>query len=85
MLGIQSATFFTFLLKTYDLNSRQFEALLHWQDKGFITAGLYKEYFQIQDRTALRDLTQLVEIKLLIKNGDKKSTKYLYKNSGFGG
>jgi ATP-dependent DNA helicase RecG len=69
------------VLKTYDLNSRQLEALLHWQDKGFITTSLYKEYFEIKDRTALRDLTHLVEIKLLIKNGDKKSTKYLYKNS----
>jgi len=69
------------VLKTYNLNSRQFEALLLWRDKGFITTGAYKDYFNLSDRTALRDLTLLVEIKLLITNGDKKSTKYLYKKN----
>lgn len=73
------------VLKTCDLNSRQFEALLRWRDKGFIATSVYKDYFEIADRTALRDLTQLVEKKLLIKNGDKKSTKYFYKNSTFVG
>jgi ATP-dependent DNA helicase RecG len=68
------------VLKKYDLNSRQFEALLLWRDKGFITTSVYKDYFKITDRTALRDLTQLVKIKLLIKTGDKKSTKYIYKS-----
>ncbi|KHD07259.1 transcriptional regulator [Candidatus Thiomargarita nelsonii] len=67
------------VLNKYDLNSRQFEALLRWRDKGFITTGVYKDYFNLSDRTALRDLTQLVDIKLVRKNGDKKSTKYLYK------
>ncbi|MBL1408677.1 DeoR family transcriptional regulator [Sphingobacterium sp. C459-1T] len=32
----------------------------------------------IHDRTARRDLTELVEKGLLYKEGDKKSTRYTY-------
>jgi len=35
--------------------------------------------FDITVRTALRDITELVEKGLLVKTGDLKTTKYLYK------
>ncbi len=66
------------ILQTYDLTTRQIEALLFWKAKNEITTGQYCKKFAITDRTALRDLTILTEKKLLKKTGDKKSTKYLY-------
>ena len=67
------------VLKKYELNTRQYKSLLLWK-KNEITTGLYKDYHKITDRTAHRDLTQLVELDLLIKTGDKKGSKYLFKN-----
>lgn len=67
------------VLSKYELNKRQSEALQLWKNEGEITTGIYKDYFKITDRTALRDLLQLVDMKLLIKTGDKKSAKYLFK------
>lgn len=65
-------------LEQYELNDRQLEALIFWKQEGEITNGLYQKKFQITDRTALRDLTDLTEKKLLIKVGEKKITKYIY-------
>ncbi len=67
------------VLEKYNLNSRQLEALQFWREKGEIKTGLYKDHFNITDRTALRDLTQLVDLKLLIRIGEKKSVKYIFK------
>ncbi len=67
-------------LSRYELNERQFEALLLWKSKAEITTSQYKEKFDVSDRTALRDLTELTEIGLLYKSGERKTTKYIYKN-----
>ncbi len=67
-------------LSQYDLNDRQLEALLFWKIKAEITTGQYQEKFQVSDRTALRDLAELTEIGLLRKSGERKTTKYIYKN-----
>ncbi|MFT7035762.1 MAG: ATP-dependent DNA helicase RecG [Cyclobacteriaceae bacterium] len=61
------------------LNDRQLEALLLWKPKGEIVTAAYAEKFDIGDRTARRDITELVEMDLLIKTGDLKTSKYLYK------
>jgi ATP-dependent DNA helicase RecG len=63
------------------LNERQIEALLLWKNEGEITTGKYRSKFKITDRTALRDLKELVNLGLLKKIGDKKATKYIYTNS----
>ncbi len=60
------------VLSKYELNNRQSEALQLWKNEGQITTGIYKNYFKITDRTALPDLSQLVDIKLFTKTGDKK-------------
>ncbi|MCH2218137.1 MAG: putative DNA binding domain-containing protein [Flavobacteriales bacterium] len=67
------------LLATLDLNERQLEALLLWKSKGEIITTAYSEKFDIGDRTARRDIIDLVEKGLLIKTGDLKTSKYLYK------
>ena len=66
-------------LSQFDLNERQLEALLLWKSKGEIITSAYAEKFDIVDRTARRDIAELVEKKLLIKTGDLKTSKYLYR------
>ena len=69
-------------LAPLDLNDRQLEALLLWKSKGEIVTTTYAEKFNIGDRTARRDIIDLVEKGLLIKTGDLKTSKYLYKGRG---
>lgn len=38
----------------------------------------YKDKFNITDRTALRDLMELVKKDLLVKIGKRKTTKYIF-------
>ena len=66
-------------LSQFDLNERQLEALLLWKSKGEIITSAYAEKFDIVDRTARRDIAELVEKKLLVKTGDLKTSKYLYR------
>lgn len=68
------------LLKGRGLNERQVDALLHWKSEGKIQNSRYKERFSIADRTALRDLTELVDKGLLVKEGEKKATVYIYRS-----
>ena len=60
------------------LNERQIEALLFFKPSRVITSSIYQEKFEISERTARYDLVNLVERRLLLKIGDKKSTKYEY-------
>ncbi len=66
-------------LNVHNLNDRQKQALRVWKQEGEITTGKYKQRFAITDRTARRDLTELVTLGLLEKTGEKKSSKYLFK------
>lgn len=61
------------------LNDRQLKALLFWKDAGEILTNQYREKFEITDRTALRDLTELINMGFLLKTGHKKSSKYIYR------
>ena len=65
-------------LSQLDLNDRQVKALLHWKNSKEITNSAYCEKFDISDRTALRDLNDLVDKKLLVKIGEKKKSKYIF-------
>src|SRR5690606_40085707 len=60
------------------LNEKQIEALLFFKTTRVITNSEYQTKFEISERTARYDLANLVERKLLLKSGDKKSTKYEY-------
>ncbi|MEA1972815.1 MAG: DeoR family transcriptional regulator, partial [Candidatus Cloacimonadota bacterium] len=65
-------------LKKQNLNNRQIEALLLWKNEKEISNSKYAERFNISERTALRDLKELVEKDILIKVGERKITKYVY-------
>lgn len=65
-------------LSDLGLKERQIEALLFFRGKGIITSSEYARQFKISDRTARRDLIELVEKNVLITQGDHKLTKYCY-------
>ena len=64
-------------LQQLGLNERQIKAVQYVQEKGKITNLQYLEInSDITDRTALRDLEQLIEIGVLHRIGEKKATYY---------
>ncbi|MBW6483864.1 MAG: putative DNA binding domain-containing protein [Vicingaceae bacterium] len=65
-------------LSELELNERQLDALLYFKTKGEVLSSEYMKRFNVTDRTARYDLTELVQKNLLIKLGDKKSTKYVF-------
>jgi len=70
--------YFPEYLKDLGLNERQIDALLYFKSKGEIVNSEYQTHFNVAERTARYDLTDLVEKNLLIKIGDKKSAKYIF-------
>lgn len=66
-------------LKELELNERQLDALLHFKAKRQIVTSEYMKRYEITDRTARRDLTELVEKGVLSREGEKKASRYTYK------
>lgn len=66
-------------LNNLKLNERQLEALIYFKSKREIVTSDYVKKYTINERTARRDLIELVEKGILIKQGDKKTTKYHYR------
>ena len=64
------------------LNDRQVKAVAYMKEKGTITNKEYQSLFSITDRTALRDLDDLMSKELVLKRGAKKGTRYLLKHVG---
>ena len=60
------------------LNDRQLDALLFFKEKGEIVNAQYVARYNVTDKTARRDLVELVDKQLLLKTGQKKSTKYVF-------
>ncbi|NCA86607.1 MAG: transcriptional regulator [Clostridia bacterium] len=58
------------------LNGRQIKAVLFVKEKGKITNSEYQILNEISDRTALRDIDELTQKGILIKEGEKKGTYY---------
>jgi ATP-dependent DNA helicase RecG len=65
-------------LRKLGLNDRQVDAVLFYRAKGEITGFEYAKRYKIAERTARADLSELVEKKLLYKQGETKSVKYLF-------
>ena len=65
-------------LKKLGLNERQVDAILFYKSKGEVTGLEYADRYKIAERTARADLSELVEKKMLYKQGETKSVKYLF-------
>ncbi|NDP28299.1 MAG: hypothetical protein GZ087_12860 [Flavobacterium sp.] len=72
-------------LNTLNLNDRQVKAVLFVKDKGKITNREYQEINNTSDRTASRDLENLVTLSILNRIGEKKGAYYQLKLGGYGG
>jgi ATP-dependent DNA helicase RecG len=64
------------------LNDRQVKAVLFVKENGKITNSEYQVLNEVSDRTALRDIEELTEKDILIKEGEKKGTTYKLGISG---
>jgi ATP-dependent DNA helicase RecG len=64
------------------LNDRQLKAVNFVREKGKITNKEYQELNETSDRTALRDLENLTELNIFVKDGEKKGTSYKLKFGG---
>jgi ATP-dependent DNA helicase RecG len=67
-------------LTSLGLNERQIKAVLITKDKGYITNKQYQKEFEVTDRTALRDLNELVRRKLLYSSGTTRDRRSHLKN-----
>ena len=66
-------------LSDLSLNNRQMDALLYFNKDKEIAVAAYAKRYNITDRTARRDLTDLLEKGLLLKKGENKSSRYFYR------
>jgi len=62
-----------------NLNERQIDALLFFKEKGEIVNIEYAKRYEVSDKTARRDLVELVKIELLIREGQGKGSKYIFR------
>jgi len=58
------------------LNERQLKAVEYVKEKGKITNKEYQELNETSDRTASRDLENLVDLGVFVREGEKKGTSY---------
>jgi ATP-dependent DNA helicase RecG len=65
-------------LSNRGLNERQIDALLFFKAKGVITTSEYMKKYDMAERTAREDLSEIVAKGLLLKKGETKSVKYVY-------
>jgi len=69
-------------LEKFGLNERQVKAIEFLKENNSITNKEYQSLFDVTDRTALRDLDDLVTKGLIKKTGEKKGTRYLLHHGG---
>lgn len=69
-------------LSKLGLNERQLKAVNFVKEKGKITNKEYQELNETSDRTALRDLENLTDLNVFVKDGEKKGTSYKLKSGG---
>jgi ATP-dependent DNA helicase RecG len=70
------------LLTEQKLNDRQKKGLEYASQHGYITNRDYQKLFDISRRQSLKDIVELVEKGLLIKEGGGRSVRYLRQKGG---
>ncbi len=69
-------------LNELGLSARQVKAVLFVKENGKITNNDYQSINEVSDRTALRDIEELVDRGILVKQGQKKGTIYKLRFGG---
>jgi len=65
-------------LKKLGLNERQIKAVVYVKEKGEITTSAYTELFNISERTARNDLSELIDKQIFKKDGETNLAKYIF-------
>jgi ATP-dependent DNA helicase RecG len=63
-------------LRQLGLNERQLDAILYIKENDFITTTEYMKRYSIAERTARNDLNNLIEKKVILREGETNSAKY---------
>jgi ATP-dependent DNA helicase RecG len=66
-------------LEKMGLNARQKDAIAFYQAKKEIVSSEYAARYKISDRTARLDISYLVEKEILVKEGDYRYTKFVFR------
>lgn len=66
-------------LSNLNLNERQLDAILFFKQEREIVTSVYTKRYNINERTARRDLIELIEKAILMREGEKKYTKYIFR------
>jgi len=69
-------------LKELGLNDRQVKAVIYIKENDQISNSIYQKICDTSERTASRDLEKLTEMKVLVRIGEKKGTKYKLRKGG---
>jgi len=85
--GVMSVIFFKDkwnekYLHQLELNERQIKAVQYIKEHGKITNSDYQKINNVSERTALRDLDDLMRKEIVLKKGQKKGTHYKLRNGG---
>jgi len=85
--GVMSVIFFKDrwnekYLHQLELNERQIKAVQYIKEYGKITNSDYQNINNVSERTALRDLDDLMRKEIVLKKGQKKGTHYKLRNGG---
>jgi len=65
-------------LKRFGLSDRQIDAVLFFKQKGSVTTAEYVNRYDIAERTTRNDLNSLVDNKVLIREGETNTAKYVF-------
>jgi len=69
-------------LETMELNERQIKAIKYVKKNKKITNTKYQKLCEVSERTALRDLDDLISKYIFIKKGEKRGTYYILNDGG---
>lgn len=72
-------------LSNLDINDRQKKAVQYIKENGFMTNTIYRDLYEVTDRTALRDIEELMKLFILKKIGAGRSTQYVIDVLGYKG
>jgi len=63
-------------LRELGLNERPIRTIKYLKSDNYITNPIYQKINSTSERTALRDINDLLKKGVLLKNGDKKNAEY---------
>lgn len=69
-------------MRKLGLSDRQINAILFFKEKGYITTLEYMKQYDISERTARNDLNNLIDNKILLREGETNTARYVFTSQG---